>query len=134
MIWFVYSPIPITENSAVLVLSLMPAASEQHVTMNSPMYFAIDTDQYSSPFCRKAPPKHVFPPTCYTVDIMFPECKSEFFFHQTRRAVYKPKGFILRIIFLIVQMVFCKIQVCAGVTYAPYQLKIVPLTLVTSGG
>ncbi|KAL6478118.1 hypothetical protein MHYP_G00139530, partial [Metynnis hypsauchen] len=47
------------------------------------------------PFAEKQPKSMMFPPTCFTVGMVFLGCNSAFFFLQTRRVEFLPKSSIL---------------------------------------
>ncbi len=71
------------------------------------------------PFAEKQPQSMMFPPPCFTVDMVFFGCNSAFFLLQTRQVEFLPKSYILvssdhmtfsQILFWIIQMLSSKLQ------------------------
>ncbi len=66
----------------------------QNLAIHGPIHPPLNTVQSSCPLCRKAPPKHDFPPPCFTVGMVFLGLYSSFFL-QARRVEFIPKSYIL---------------------------------------
>ncbi len=66
----------------------------QNRAIHCPIHPPLNTVQSSCPLCRKAPPKHDFPPPCFTVGMVFLGLYSSFFL-QARRVEFIPKSYIL---------------------------------------